>query len=82
MTAIFKREFKAYFNTPVGYIVLAAFYFFLGLYFYVYFAGGSPFSFFIVLDMKYGIFLENFNIFKNIVTNVYKDGYNYRDKLV
>lgn len=28
MTAIFKREFKAYFNTPVGYIVLAAFYFF------------------------------------------------------
>ena len=42
MTAIFKREFKAYFNTPVGYIVLAAFYFFLGLYFYVYFAGGSP----------------------------------------
>ena len=42
MTAIFKREFKAYFNTPVGYIVLAAFYFFLGLYFYVYFSNGSP----------------------------------------
>ena len=42
MTAIFKREFKAYFNTPVGYIVLAAFYFFLGIYFYFYFSYGSP----------------------------------------
>ncbi len=33
MTAVFKREFKAYFTTPVGYIYLAAYYFFLGLYF-------------------------------------------------
>ncbi len=41
MTAIFKREFKAYFTTPVGYIVLAAFYFFLGLYFYMIFSNGS-----------------------------------------
>ena len=29
MIAIFKREFRSYFSTPVGYIVLAAFYFFL-----------------------------------------------------
>ena len=42
MTAIFKREFKAYFTTPVGYIVLAAFYFFLGLYFYIVYSAGSP----------------------------------------
>ena len=42
MTAIFKREFKAYFTTPVGYIVLAAFYFFLGLYFYIIYSAGSP----------------------------------------
>lgn len=42
MTAIFKREFKAYFTTPVGYIVLAAFYFFLGLYFYIVYTAGSP----------------------------------------
>ena len=42
MTAIFKREFKSYFSTPIGYIVLAAFYFFLGLYFMLTFSAGSP----------------------------------------
>ena len=40
MTAIFKREFRSYFTTPVGYIVLAAFYFFLGLYFPLVYAEG------------------------------------------
>ncbi len=43
MSAVFKREFKAYFSTPIGYIVLAAFYFFLGLYFYIIYSGGSPY---------------------------------------
>ena len=33
MTAIFKREFKAFFATPIGFIVLAAFYLFSGYYF-------------------------------------------------
>ena len=33
MSAVFKREFRAYFTTPIGFIVIAAFYFFLGLYF-------------------------------------------------
>jgi ABC-2 type transport system permease protein len=42
MGAIFKREFKSYFTTPVGYIFLAAFYFFLGLYFYIIYSAGSP----------------------------------------
>ncbi len=42
MSAIFKREFKSYFTTPVGYIFLAAFYFFLGLYFYMIYASGLP----------------------------------------
>lgn len=42
MTAIFKREFKAYFQTPIGYIVLAAFYFFSGFFFMYYFANGVP----------------------------------------
>lgn len=42
MTAIFKREFKSYFTTPVGYIFLAAFYFFLGLYFYMIYSSGIP----------------------------------------
>ena len=33
MTAIFKREFKAYFNTPLGYFVLAVMFFFGGWWF-------------------------------------------------
>ena len=42
MTAIFKREFKSYFTTPIGYIVLTAFYFFLGMFFHMIFSYGSP----------------------------------------
>lgn len=42
MTAVFKRELKAYFSTPVGFIVLAAYYFFLGLYFTMIYGYGSP----------------------------------------
>lgn len=42
MSAIFKREFKAYFTTPIGYIVLFAFYAFLGLLFYGMYASGAP----------------------------------------
>lgn len=42
MLAIFKREFKAYFSTPIGYIVLAAFYFFLGINFSDIFTYGAP----------------------------------------
>lgn len=42
MFAIFKRELKAYFSTPIGYIVLAAFYFFTGMYFSYLFINGVP----------------------------------------
>ena len=42
MSAIFKREFKSYFYTPVGYIVVAALYFFLGLYFSIIYSYGAP----------------------------------------
>ena len=42
MTAIFKREFKAFFATPVGYIVLAAFYLFSGYFFTFFYKMGSP----------------------------------------
>ncbi len=42
MTAVFKREFKAYFSTPIGFIVLAAYFFFLGLYFSLIYSYGSP----------------------------------------
>ena len=42
MSAIFKREFKSYFTNPIGYIVLAVIYFFLGLYFSMIYSYGSP----------------------------------------
>lgn len=42
MLAIFKREFKSYFTTPIGYIFLAAFNFFLGFYFTTMFSYGIP----------------------------------------
>ncbi len=51
MTAIFKREFKAYFQTPIGYIVLAAFYFFSGFYFMYYFSQGVPKVDFVISNM-------------------------------
>lgn len=34
MTAIFKREMKNYFSSPIGYVFLAVFYFFAGFYFF------------------------------------------------
>lgn len=42
MSAIFKREFKAYFQTPLGFIVIAAYYLFLGIYFSLIYSYGSP----------------------------------------
>lgn len=52
MSAIFKREFKSYFSTPIGYIVVAAFYFFLGLYFSLIFSYGSPYIEQVVMAMS------------------------------
>lgn len=36
MTAILKREFLAYFRTPLGYVFISALYFFTGYYFFTY----------------------------------------------
>ena len=36
MASIFKREFKAYFHTPLGYVIIAVAYFFTGYYFFTY----------------------------------------------
>ena len=36
MSAIIKRELSSYFNSAIGYIVLSVFYFFSGLFFYMY----------------------------------------------
>ncbi|MBR3300551.1 MAG: ABC transporter permease [Clostridia bacterium] len=42
MTAIFKRELKSYFTTPIGYIVLAVYYALMGLLFHSTYSSGSP----------------------------------------
>ncbi|MBQ8338778.1 MAG: ABC transporter permease [Oscillospiraceae bacterium] len=42
MTAVFKREFKSYFISPLGYVFLAIFLFFEGLFFSNLYAYGSP----------------------------------------
>ena len=42
MTAVFKREFKSYFTSPLGYVFLAIFLFFEGWYFSTLFVYGSP----------------------------------------
>ena len=47
MGAIFKREFKAYFKSPVGYVILAIYLFFLGLFFTTMYASGYPYTSFI-----------------------------------
>ncbi len=42
MTAIFKREFKSYFTSPLGYVYIAIFLFFEGLYFASLYASNAP----------------------------------------
>lgn len=46
MAAIFKREFKAYFHTPLGYTIIAVAWFFTGYYFFTYniYGGTTDFS--------------------------------------
>ena len=36
MKAVFKRELRSFFNTPIGYVVMAVVFFFAGLFFYTY----------------------------------------------
>lgn len=42
MLAVFKREFKAYFANPLGFIILAVIFFFLGFGFFQIFGAGAP----------------------------------------
>lgn len=44
MSAIIKKELSSYFNSAIGYIVLAVFYFFSGLFFYMYCLMGNTTS--------------------------------------
>ncbi len=51
MAAIFKREFKAYFTSPVGYVVLAIYALFSGYFFAYMYANGYPYTSFIFSQM-------------------------------
>ena len=51
MTAIFKREFKAYFKSPIGYVILAVYLLFLGLSFTTMYVSGYPYTSYIFSQM-------------------------------
>lgn len=51
MIAIFKREFKSYFTNPLGFIILAVFYFVSGHYFSVYYTNGSPYIDYVLISV-------------------------------
>ncbi len=51
MLAVFKREFKSYFTNPLGFIILAVFYFLLGYMFTMYYSMGAPTVEYVVLSI-------------------------------
>lgn len=53
MIAIFKREFKSYFTNPLGFVILAIFYFFLGLNFSSSYSSGSPYIASVILGISW-----------------------------
>ncbi len=52
MSAVFKREFKAYFSSPLGYVFLTIFFFFEGMFFAAIFEAGSPETSYVVAAMS------------------------------
>lgn len=51
MLAIFKREFKSYFTNPLGFVILAVFYFFLSYIFSSYYSSGMPYVEYVVIGI-------------------------------
>ena len=51
MLAVFKREFKSYFTNPLGFVILAIFYFLLGYLFSGYYGMGAPYVEYAVLGI-------------------------------
>ncbi len=52
MLAVFKREFKSYFSNPLGFIIIAIFYFLLGYMFTAYYGMGAPVVEYVVLSIS------------------------------
>ena len=57
MGAIFKREFRAYFHTPLGYVIIAAAYFFSGYYFFSYNLYGNTTDFTKLFSLLFSVVL-------------------------
>lgn len=51
MSAVFKREFKAYFTNPLGFVIIALFYFFLSYLFSSYYSSGMPYVEYVVIGV-------------------------------
>lgn len=52
MLAVFKREFKSYFTNPLGFVILAVFYFLLGYLFSGYYNIGAPYVEYVVIGIS------------------------------
>ena len=57
MTAIFKREFRSYFRTPLGYVIIAVAYFFTGYYFFTYNIYGGTTDFTQLFSLLFSVVL-------------------------
>lgn len=57
MISIFKREVRAYFRTPLGYVIIAVTYFFSGYYFFTYNLYGNTTDFTQLFDLLFPIVL-------------------------
>lgn len=57
MTAILKREFRAYFQSPLGYVFIAAVYFFSGYYFFTYNLYGNTTNMSKLFDLLFPVVL-------------------------
>lgn len=57
MTAVFKREFRAYFRTPLGYVIIAVAYFFTGYYFFSYNIYGGTTDFTQLFSLLFSVVL-------------------------
>lgn len=57
MRAVLKREFRAYFRTPLGYVIIAAAYFFTNYYFYTYNLFGNTTDFSRLFKLLFSVIL-------------------------
>ena len=57
MNAIFKRELRAYFNAPLGYVIIAVAFFFTNYYFFTYNLYGNTTDFTTLFSMLFSVVL-------------------------